>query len=195
MRKKVIFTDEQIAKLTEVERMAKEAAASDDIVRKVGAVTLYAGLVDFFTIQLTRLIEQVILKSQLAAAEKPKCIPSTDSYFYDKRIDTRKIVNDLKKNILPFRTGSADSAVDAQQANILAKTLIEKTEKFLNYRNEIIHHIGNPKMTFLKLNTLCDKAILAYEDFLRAHTAFFEVIRPYRFGEKELLYFYGIHEH
>jgi hypothetical protein len=195
MRKKVMSTDEQIAKLTEVERMAKEAAASDDIVRRVGAVTLYAGLVDFYTIQLARLIEQVLLKSQLAAAEKPKFIPSTDSYFYDKRIDTRKIVNDLKKNILPFKTGSADSAVDAQQANILAKTLIEKTEKFLNYRNEIIHHIGNPKMAFLKLNTLCDKAILAYEDFLPTHTAFFEVIRPYTFSEKELLYFYGIHEH
>ena len=195
MRKKVVSTDEQIAKLAEVERMAKEAAASDDIVRRVGAVTLYAGLVDFFTIQLARLIEQVMLKSQLGAAEKPKFIPSTDSYFYDKRIDTRKIVKELRKNILPFRAGSVDSAVDAQQANILAETLIEKTEKFLNYRNEIIHHIGNPKMTFLKLNTLCDKVILAYEDFLRAHTVFFEVIGPYRFSEKELLYFYGIHEH
>ncbi|MBA7711311.1 hypothetical protein ES703_120269 [subsurface metagenome] len=35
MRKKFMSTDEQIAKLTEVERMAKEAAASDDIVRRM----------------------------------------------------------------------------------------------------------------------------------------------------------------
>ncbi len=61
MRKKVMSTDEQIAKLTEVERMAKEAAASYDIVRRIGAVTLYAGLVDFYTIQTARLMEQVIL--------------------------------------------------------------------------------------------------------------------------------------
>lgn len=188
-------TDEQFEKLNEVGRLAKEAAASDDIVQRVGAVTLYAGLVDFYTIQLARIVEQVILKSQLETGEKPKFVPNTDSYFYDKRIDTRAITNNIKNNLLPFRARSADSAVDAQRVNSLANTLIKKTEKFLNYRNEIIHHVGSRKMTFLKLNTLCDKAILAYKDFLPSHTAFFEAIRPYRFSEKELLYFYGSLKH
>lgn len=64
-------------------------------------------------------------------------------------------------------------------------------EIFLNYRNGIIHHLGSPKMTLGKLNTLCDKAILAYEDLQHAHTAFCEALQPYRFGEKELQYFYG----
>ena len=82
MPRKLLSTDEQMKKLEHVMRMAEDAAASDDIVRRIGAVTLYAGLVDFFTIQLARLIEQVILKSQLAAGEKPKFIPSTDSYFF-----------------------------------------------------------------------------------------------------------------
>lgn len=188
-------TDEQIKKLNEVERMAKEAAASDDIVRRVGAVTLCAGLVDFYTIQTARLIEQVILKAQLAAGEEPKFKPKPDSYFYDNRVDTRRILNIIKKEILPFRAASPNSAVDADQANILAKTLIDKTHNFLNYRIAIIHHLGSPKMTLGELNTLCDKAIQAYEDFQRAHTAFFEAVQPYRFGEKELLYFYGTHDH
>lgn len=194
MTEKPISTDEQIEKLSKVMRMAEEAAASDDIVRRIGAVTLYAGLVDFLTIQLARLIEQVILKSQLAADEKPKFIPSSDSSLYDKRIDTRMIVNEIKKNILPFRAASTDSAVSAEQANALAQTLIKKTNKFLNYRNEIIHHVGSPKMTLRKLNILCDKAIVAYGDFRHSHTAFFEAVQPYRFSEKELLTFYGSHE-
>ena len=194
MPKKLLSTDEQSKKFEQIMHIANEAAASDDLVRRIGAVTLYAGIVDFLTIQLACLIEQVMLKSQLAADEKPKFTPSTDSYFYDKRIDTRKIVNDIKKNILPFRAASTDSAVDAEQANILAKTLIKKTNKFLDYRIAIIHHVGSPSMTFQQWNKVCDKAIRAYEDFLFAHKAFFEVVQSYRFSEKELQYFYGIHE-
>ena len=195
MGKKVMSTDEQIAKLTEVTRMAKEAADSDDIVRRIGAVTLYAGLVDFYTIQAARLMEQVILKAQLAAGEEPKFTPRPDSYFYDNRVDTRRMINIIKNDLLPFRPVSSNSAVDADQANVLAEALIAKTNKFLNYRITIIHHLGSPKMTLEKLSVLCEKAILAYEDFQRAHTAFFEAVQPYRFGDKELLYFYGTHEH
>ena len=194
MPKKLLSTDEQIKKFEQIMHIANEAAASDDMVRRIGAVTLYAGIVDFLTIQLARLIEQVMLKSQLAAGENPKFTPSSDSYFYDKRIDSRKIVNDIKKNILPFRAASTDSAVDVEQANILAKTLIKKTNKFLDYRIAIIHHVGSPSMTFQQWNKVCDKAIRAYEDFLSAHKAFFEAVQSYRFSEKELLYFYGIHE-
>ena len=104
------------------------------------------------------------------------------------------IVNEIKKNILPFRAASTDSAVAAEQANVLAQTLIKKTNKFLDYRIAIIHHLGSPKITFPELNTLCDKAIMAYKDFRRAHTAFFEGVQPYRFSEREIRYFYGIQE-
>jgi hypothetical protein len=194
MAKKPMSTDEQIEKLTQITHFAKQAATSDDIVRRIGAVTLYAGLVDFYTIQLARIIEQVILKSQLAAGKEPRFKPQPNSFFYDNRVDTRRILNIIKKEILPFRAASHNSMVDADKANILAKTLIDKTNKFLNYRIAIIHHLGNPKMTLGELNTLCDKAIRAYEDFLRAHTAFFEAVQPYRFSDKELLYFYGTNE-
>jgi hypothetical protein len=195
MPKKPMTTDEQIEKLNEMLRIVKEAAVSDDIVRKMGAVTLYAGLVDFYTIQAARLLEQVILKSQLAAGEKARFAPKPDSYFYDKKVDTRRIVSRIKKEILPFRTGSPGSVEAANQANIFAQELIKKTDKFLDYRAAIIHHLGSPKMTLGELNILCDKAILAYDDFQRVHTAFFEAVRPYRFGMKEFQYFYGSHEH
>ena len=195
MPKKPMTTDEQIEKLKEVLRIANEAAVSDDIVRKMGAVTLYAGLVDFYTIQAARLIEQVILKSQRALGEKPRFAPSPDSYFYDNKVDTRKVVSIIKKKILPFRTGSPGSVEATNQANIFAQELIKKTDKFLGYRARIIHHLGSPKMTLGELNTLCDKAIRAYDDFRRAHTAFFEAVQPYRFGMKESQYFYGSHEH
>jgi hypothetical protein len=195
MPKKPMTTNEQIEKLKEVVRIANEAAVSDDIARKMGAVTLYAGLVDFYTIQTARLLEQVILKSQLAAGEKPRFAPRPDSYFYDNKVDTRRIVSIIKKELLPFRAANPGSEDGASQANIFAQELIKKTNIFLDYRAAIIHHLGSPKMTLGELNTLCDKAILAYCDFQRAHAAFFETVQPYRFGMKELKYFYGSHEH
>ena len=184
-------TDEQIQKLNELSRMAKEAAASTDFIQKIGATTLYAGLADFLAIQTARLIEQVILKAQLEAGEEARFRPRSDSYFYDKRVDTRRILKVIKKEILPFKAGSPDSAAAAERANTLAKILISKMKIFLNYRNGIIHHLGSPQMTLGKLNTLCDKAILAYEHLQHAHTAFCEALQPYRFGEKELQYFYS----
>jgi hypothetical protein len=89
----------------------------------------YAGLVDFSTIHLARLIEQVILKSQLATGEKPKFFPSSTSFLYDKRVDTRMIVSEIKKKYLPFIAVGSDSTVSANQVNILAKTLVKKTNK------------------------------------------------------------------
>lgn len=194
MPKKILSTNEQMEKLNEVMRMAKEAGDSNDLVHKVGAVTLYAGLVDFLTIQAARLVEQVILKSQLAGGGEPRFKPRSDSYFYDKRVDTRRVVNIIKKEILPFRLGSLGSAEDAERANTLAKDLIKKTNDFLNYRITIIHHVGSPKMELQQLTTVCDKAIRAYEDFQRANTALFEALQPYRFSEEELRHFYGTFE-
>ncbi len=191
MPKQLLSTDEQIKKLNSVELLAKEAATSDDIVRKVGAVAIYAGLADFYVIQTARLVEQIILKSQLEMGEQPKFMPRPDSYFYDNRVDTRRILRISKKEILPFRAVTSESPADADRANALANNFIAKTEKFLNYRNSIIHHLGSPKMTLEKVYTLCDKAIRAYEDLQRAHTAFFNALQPYRFGDKELRYFYG----
>jgi hypothetical protein len=135
------------------------------------------------------------LKSQLAAGEKPRFAPRPDSYFYDNKVDTRRIVSIIKNEILPLRPGSPGSVEAANQANIFAQEWLKKTNRFLNYRAAIIHHLGSPKMTLGELNTLCDKAFLAYKDFQRAHTAFSEVVQPYRFGMKELQYFYGSNEH
>ena len=189
MPRKLLSTSEQIKKLEPMMNIANEAAASDDLVRRIGAVTIYAGIVDFLTIQLVRLIEQVVLKSQFVAGESPKFTPHTSSYFYHRRMDTRKIVNHIKETFLPFRATCAGSASDVAQANILVNTLIEKTNEFLNYRIVIIHHVGSPSVTFQKWNVACDKALYAYNEFLSAHVAFAQAIQPYGFSEKEFQYF------
>ena len=193
MPEKAMTTDQQISKLNAVMSMAKEAAASDELARRAGAVTLYAGLVDFFIIQAARLMEQVILKARLAEGEEPRFKPRSDSYFYDERVNTRHIVSYIKRKILPFRAGRPDSAEVAERANVLAQDLVKKTNDFLNYRNAIIHHVGSPKVELQELATLCEKATRAYEVFLPAHKALFETLQPYRFGQEELQYFYGNH--
>jgi hypothetical protein len=191
MSKQTLSTNEQIEKLKFIGLIAKEAAASDDFIRKIGAVALYAGLVDFFVIQVARLVEQVILKAQLEAGKEPKFSPRPDSYFYDNRVDTRRILQVVKKEVMPFREVTPGSAANADRANALANNFIDKTVKFLNYRNSVIHHLGSPKMTLEKVGTLCDKSILAYEDLQYAHTVLCMELQPYRFGDKELRYFYG----
>ena len=189
MPKKVLSIDEQVEKFEKIMHIADEAAASDDLDRRIGAITLYAGIVDFFTIQLARLIEQVVIKSQLVAGGPLRSIPTTTAHFYNKRINTRKIVNDIKEAFLPFRASCIGSALDAEQANILVNTLIEKTNEFLDYRNAIIHHVGSPSMVFQQWEKVCDKAIYAYKDFVSAHMELFKVLQPYGFSKEEYHHF------
>jgi hypothetical protein len=190
MVKRIMSTDESLNKLNKILQMAGEAANSGDIIRRIGAVALYAGMVDFYTIQAARLIEQIILKSQITAGEKPKFKPNSDSYFYDNRKDTREILDGIEK-IIPFGAGSPGSATDAEKANALIEELIAKISRFLNYRNAVLHHSCSPKMTLEELSVICNKAILSFKDIERSHTAFFNVVQPYRFSGRELSHFYG----
>lgn len=181
---------EQIEKLKNVMLLANDAAKSNDLVSKIGAITLYAGLVDFYTIQLARLIEQIILKSKLTLGDEIKFKPNESSYFYDKRIDTRTLTKGIKA-LLPFKSPTLEHTALAERANIQLSDLIKKTEKFLDYRNTIIHSIGNPKLPIAKFTVICDKAIDAYNTFIQVHKTCFETLQPFRFSENEFLYFYG----
>jgi hypothetical protein len=189
MPRKILTTTEQLEKLNKLELLAKQAAESEDLVVKLGAVDLYAGLVEFYTIQEARLVEQIILKSQLAEGKKPTFEPKSSSWFYDRRISTRGIVKEINR-LLPFKGVNPESSVAADKLNALAKELIDETEKFLNYRNTIIHHLASPKFTLTDMSDLCNKTVSQYKNVIRAHTAFMETGQPYRFGEKELQHFY-----
>ncbi len=190
MPKKTIPRNEQMNKIQTIMELAKKAAESSDFIQKVAAITLYAGLIDFDTIQAARLVEQIMLKRQLAQNRKPAFSPHEDSYFYDEQIDTRAIFGRIK-DLLPFKSIGQENEKDADKANELTEELLKKTHKFLNYRNTLVHNTGNPKKTFESIIEICDKAIEAYQNFLPAHKEFFETLQPFRFGEKELRYFYG----
>jgi hypothetical protein len=191
MARKKLNTDQIIEKLNKIVKLASEATASEDFVRKLGGITLYAGMADFLAIQSARLLEQVILKAQLAEGGEPSFKPHEDTYFYDEQVRTRRIVKEIEK-FLPFRIpNSNDLSGDVEKINNLAKAYIKSTEKFLNYRNAIVHHIGSPQKTCDDIVKLVDKAKVAYQDMEAAHRLFFESIQPYRFGPNEINYFYG----
>ncbi len=188
--KKVLNTDEQTEKLEQATRLAIDATMSSDIDRRLGAFLLYAGMVDFLVIQAARLMEQILLKGQLAEGKKPTFKPHDDTYFYDKAISTRFILKGIRK-LLPFQSASGTSDKETKRINDLENKMIDVGFEFLNYRNPIVHHIGNPKKTFNNLIVLCDQANSTYERFREAHKLFMEAAAPYSFGPKELEYFYG----
>ena len=191
MARKKLNTDQMIEKLNKINKLASEAVASEDFIKKLGGITLYAGMADFLAIQSARLLEQVILKAQLAEGEEPSFKPHEDTYFYDERINTRRIVKEIEK-FRPFEISDSNKfSGDIQKINNLAKAYIESTEKFLNYRNAIVHHVGSSKKTWDGIVKLVDKAIVAFKDMEAAHRLFFESMQPYRFGPNEINYFYG----
>ena len=180
-------TDQQISKLEKATQLANKAQKSDNLAERLGAFVLYAGFVDFLVIQAARLTEQIILKGQLATGKKPFFQPNDDSYFYDKKVSTRKILKGIRK-FLPFESSNVSAGKEITE---MANKMIECGFIFLNYRNPIVHQIGNPIKKFEDIITLCKRANEEYHKFCKAHKEFMEAAGPYRFGEKELKYFYG----
>lgn len=101
---------EQVQKLELATRLVDEATKSTDVDRHLGALLLCAGIVDFMAIQAARLVEQIVLKGQLANNKNPTSQPHEDTYFYDNRVSTRVIFKEIRK-LLPF------SAADPASAN------------------------------------------------------------------------------
>ena len=189
-KKKLLSTDEQIDKLTYLTSIAEAGATEPDLIKRLGAMTIYAGQVDSIAIQAARLVEQVVLKGALAEGKQPAFQPHVDTYFYDNQIDTRRILHEVKK-LLPFRSVDPEGEKAAARVNELAGKFLKAAHGFLNYRNAIIHHIGNPKNTLDDINALCDKAISASREVRACHREFSEAAAPYRFGPRELEYFYS----
>lgn len=180
MAKNILNTDQTLEKLNKFHKLADEAVTSGDFIRKLGSIILYAGIADCLAIQSARLLEQVILKTQLAEEKTLSFKPHGDTYFYDEKVSTRRIIKEIQK-FLPFEVpNSIRFSGNIQKINNLAEGYIKSTEKFLNYRNLILHHIGNPKKTQDDIVELVDKAIVTFKDMEKAHTIFFETMQPYR---------------
>lgn len=186
----MLNTDEQIKKLEAAENLADDASKSADVVRRFGAFLLHAGFVDFIAIQSARLVEQIILKRQLAEGRKPTFQPREDAYFYDRHVSTRTILKGIRR-LLPFKSPASNGVEEAKRVTDLADRMIDLGFKFLDHRNLIVHHIGDPRKRLEDVVTLCDEANELYHRFRAVHTAFFEAAGPYRFSQKEVQYFYG----
>ena len=187
--KEWLSADEQLAKLRRVFRLAEDASRSEDTARRLGAFLLNAGIVDFLAIQAARLVEQIVLKAQLARGGKPSFQPHEDSYFYAGRVSTRRILKGIQR-FLPFAAGEPADDAEAKRVTALAKTMVERGFEFLDYRNPVVHQIGSRRRGFDELVVLCDQANAAYQDFAEAHRVFLETAQPYGFSEKEQRRFY-----
>lgn len=189
----MLNTDQQLDKLNKFDKLAAGSIQSPDVIKKLGAFTIYAGMADFMAIQSARLLEQVILKAQLVKREKPTFHPHEDTYFYDARVSTRRILKEIQK-FLPFQIHPSSTPVsrdEVEKINKAAKEYINKAYSFLDYRNPLLHQIGNPKKSSEEIERLIHKGLVAYQEMVVAHRIFFELIHPYRFGEKEISHFYN----
>lgn len=180
----------QISKLDQADAMASKAAQSPDIAARLGSVVLFAGMVDFCVIQAARLIEQIIIKGQLATGQQPTFSPSQDSYFYDHRISTSKILKGIRK-FIPLRAFDGSLTAESKRITILTETMIADAFAFLDFRNPLLHQIGHPDRTFEDILSMVDQAIRTYEKFIDTHRQFMEAAAPYRFSTAELVRFYG----
>lgn len=179
--------DEQIEKLNQLTEMANKKREGD-LSDKLASFVIYAGIVEFVSIQTARLVEQVVLKGQLAEHKKPTFSPHEDEFFYNKRVKTRIILYGIKK-FLPFH--DANDGEECQQINKKIRKFIKDIGKFLDKRNDIIHRIGSPATSLDDLKDLCDKALDYYDEIYKEQTEIFGILGKYRFSEEEMKYFYG----
>lgn len=190
MSKQILSTEEQIKKLNTLQKMANEAVNSERLIERLGAIIIFTGIADFYAIQAARLLEQALLKSELAQNKTPSFQPKEDSYFYDKRVSTRSIVKKIEK-FLPFKIHDKPKENNEEKINIVVREYLKSTEKFLNYRNTLLHHIGSPKVSEGKIFGLIQKCAESFSEMTNSQQEFFETWKPYRFGYDELKYFYS----
>jgi len=182
----ILNTDQQIQKLAFLEQLAKERYDSE-LLAKLGSVVIYNGLVEFWAVQAARLLEQILLKSQLHEGKHLAFTPHEDAWFYDNQISTRRILKEIKR-FLPLRDIKSGQKYDEEVSNFL-----KAASKFLDYRNSLIHRLASPRTDLEGIKHCCDKLIEIYQQVVQMQRIMFETLGPYRFSEKDVEYFYGNH--
>ena len=180
----ILNTDQQIQKLTFLEQLAK-GKHDPELLAKLGSVVIYNGLLEIWAVQAARLLEQILLKSQLHEGKKPTFTPHEDAWFYDNQISTRRILKEIKR-FLPFKDTKSGQKYDEEVKNFL-----KIANEFLDYRNSLIHRLASPRTDLEDIKYCCDKLIETYQQVTQSQRIMFETLRPYRFSEKEIEYFYG----
>jgi hypothetical protein len=184
-------TDQMIEKLEVLYSYTEKILANNIFIERLGAVTIYAGITDFYTIQSARLLEQIILKAQLLKGDGPSFEPKEDEYFFDNQLKTRNIIKEIKRMLSLKHLDSSNPEEENLKISEITKDYSKKTLKFLDYRNTIMHHIASPKKSIKEIEELIDKAIKAFKDMEASHKIFCETLAPYRFSDNEIDYFYN----
>lgn len=182
--------DENLELINYYTNLADKAILSDDFVKKMGGLTIYAGIMDFLAIQVARSIEQVILK-EASFNNKPNpfedpTVPHEDRWFYENKVSTRRILKETAK-----------FAKQITSHNEIVKhtmDMCEAGEDFLNHRITAIHFIGNPRITKEKMEEAVKEAINSYYDFKNFLTLFKGKIFPFTFSLEERKKYYGVDE-
>jgi len=181
---KLLNTDQQIQKLNFLEQLVK-GNHDPELLTKLGSVIIYNGLVEFYAVQAARLIEQIILKTQLYEKRQPTFVPHDDTWFYDNQISTRRILKEIKR-FLPLEDIKTGQKFDDKVINFL-----KEANEFLNYRNSLIHRLASPRTDLENIKHCCDELIKIYQQVIQTQRIMSEALGPYRFSEEEIDFFYG----
>ena len=190
---KFISREEKIGKINFFQKLADSSEQSRDLSKKIGACAIYAGLIDFSAIQSVRLLEQILLKAEIQRGKKPSFLPHGDAFFYDKKLDTRRLVQEIKK-FLPFKATGGAMKEDAERINSLALDFINSVNTFLDSRNTLFHHIGSPRKSIVDINDVCDKVISQYKKCAMANARFILAAKPFCLTASELKHFKNLNK-
>lgn len=187
-KSKSLSREEKMNKINFFQKLASSSEQSKDLSKKLGACAIYASLIDFSAIQSVRLLEQILLKAEIQQGEKPSFIPHGDDFFYDKRLDTRRLVKEIKK-FLPFKATGGTMREDAEMINKLSLDFINSVNDFLDNRNTLLHHIGSPRQSVADINEMCDLVISQYKKCTLANARFMFAAQPFGLAADELKHF------
>ncbi len=187
-KERVLSSEEQIKKLNFFDVISINASKSKDLISKIGAVTIFSGFIDFQAVQAARLLEQIILKNQLSQDKTPTFNPHEDSFFYDKKVNTRNILKVIKTHLPLSSINLSKEKID--EINNITKEFLKEVHEFLDKRNVLIHHIGNPKKDAQDFEKTTDELINKYHECRNSNRKFTEILAPFRFSQKEVDYFY-----
>lgn len=179
------MNDEQIAKLTELKELAEGGVTSKYLIDKIGSVTIQAGLGEFYSIQLFRALEQVTIKPLMEKGERYEK-PKPNEFFYDEKISTRMVLKNIKI-ITPSKTDVGVESVEKDLAVINAgvKIFLGIMHKFLDKRNLVIHHMGNPKISFGEIESLVVECQGLFNSAIEEHTKIMPILAPYSLTQKQ----------
>jgi hypothetical protein len=179
--------ENNVQKLKDLLKLANVKKEGTDLFDFIAAFTIYTSAVDFFTIQSARLLEQIIAKGKLENNENLNFEVHLDSWFYENKVSTRRILIEIQK-FLPFTDEKKPE--NTKELNEVIKNFLNSAHNFLDNRNKIIHGMGNPQNSLEDVQRFCKESFSLYKDFQKKHEIMSLMLAPYSLtaDQRKLLY-------